>query len=209
MNTVEIILAISPKNQGFGISVIDIIFAVILAFGLIRGLIKGFIVELTSLLALVLGIYGAIHFSYYLVDFLNQFLTWDEKYINITALVLTFIIIVVLISLLGKLFTKLAKLVALGILNRLLGGIFGVLKMAFILSVLIMFFVSFNGNGKLIKTETLEQSVLYPPVKKLAPLVLPSILTEVQNHSDWDGRRPIPNPRNIRGAGSSQRKGNK
>lgn len=187
MNTIDLFLTNSPDPNGtLGLSVIDIIFGIILAFGLIRGLIKGFIVELASLLALVLGVYGAVHFSYFLVDILNDYLSWEPKYINITALVLTFIIIVVLISLLGKLFTKLAKLVALGILNRLLGGVFGVLKMAFILSVLIMFFQSFNTNNELIKEKTLEKSVLYSPIKNLAPMVLPSILKEIKTHSDWD-----------------------
>ncbi|MBE0678885.1 MAG: CvpA family protein, partial [Bacteroidales bacterium] len=42
---------------------IDLIILAILAFGLIQGFIDGLIIEIAELAALVLGIYGAIHFS--------------------------------------------------------------------------------------------------------------------------------------------------
>ena len=44
---------------------LDIILAVILIFGFVRGLSRGLFVEVASLLALILGIYGAIHFSFF------------------------------------------------------------------------------------------------------------------------------------------------
>lgn len=174
------------NSNGVNLPVLDIILGVILAFGLIRGLMKGFIVEIASLIALVLGIYGAIHFSYYLVDILDQYLSWSEAYLNLTALILTFIIIVVAISILAKIFTKLTKLVALNLLNRLLGGIFGLLKMTLILSILLMFFKSFNSEYKLMEQEMLKNSILYQPIEKFGTKILPSVLNEIKSHSDWN-----------------------
>ena len=44
-------------------TILDIVLASLLLFGLIRGLMKGLFVEVASLIALIAGIYGAIHFS--------------------------------------------------------------------------------------------------------------------------------------------------
>ena len=44
---------------------IDIILLIILGFGLVRGFMRGLIIEMASLLAIVVGIYGAIHFSFF------------------------------------------------------------------------------------------------------------------------------------------------
>lgn len=157
-------------------NLVDIILGVFLLFGLIRGLMKGFFSELASLLALVVGIYTAIHFSYILKDFLLPFLSWEEKYVQLLAFALTFILVVLLISLLGRLLTKFSSLVALGLVNRLLGGIVGLLKMAFLLSVLILFFGNINKEGMIIDQVKIETSVLYSPVKSFVPAILPTML---------------------------------
>ncbi|MCB0425573.1 MAG: CvpA family protein, partial [Mangrovimonas sp.] len=66
-------------------SVIDIVLAALILFGLIRGFMKGFFVEIASLVALVAGVYGAIHFSYFAADYLKDKTDWDEKTIAISA----------------------------------------------------------------------------------------------------------------------------
>ena len=112
---------------------LDIILGIVLVLGLFKGLKNGLLIEIASLIALILGVYGAIHFSYYAVDFLNEKVDWSEHAINLTAFAVTFIIIVVVITLAGRLLTKVASLAMLGIVNRILGGVFGLLKSAFIL----------------------------------------------------------------------------
>lgn len=164
-------------------NVIDIVLGVILLFGLAQGLIKGFFIELASLLALVIGIYGAVHFSFILKDFLASLVSWDEKYLQLTAFACTFIIIVVLISLLGKLLTKFSSLIALGLVNRLLGGIFGFVKMAFLLSLVLLFFDAFNQNGNFVEKRDIETSVLYGPVKRFVPMILPAVLNKAKENN--------------------------
>ena len=165
---------------------IDIILGIFLLLGLVRGFMKGFFIELASLVALIAGIFGAIHFSYYASSFIAEHVDWEENYINLAAFAVTFIIIIVIISLAGKLLTKLANIIALGILNKLLGGAFGVIKMAFLASVIILFFEAVNSNNSLIEQEKLDSSVLYAQVSKIAPLVLPSILKEAKNRDILD-----------------------
>ena len=162
-------------------NVFDIIIAALLLFGLIKGLIKGFFVEVASISALILGVFGAIHFSYFVGDFLKDTVSWDEKYITLTAFAGTFILIVIAISFIGKILTKIASFAALGIINRILGAAFGLLKIGIILSVVFVFFGKVNNTIPFVKKEVLEESILYQPIKNLVPLVFPSILKKIED----------------------------
>ena len=161
-------------------SVIDIVLAALLLFGFVRGLFKGFFVEVASLLALVLGVWGAIHFSDFASDFLEVKVDWNEKTINIVAFAITFVIIVLVISLAGKALTKLADFAALGIINKLAGGVFGALKISLILSVLLGVFDKMNNTLPFMEKEDLEESMLYTPIKSLAALIFPTIIKKAE-----------------------------
>lgn len=157
---------------------IDIFLALFLAYGFIKGLFKGLFVEVASLLALILGIYGAIHFSDFVGNYLYDLLNWDKKYVGLTSFIITFILIVLAITLLGKFFTKLADFASLGLLNKLLGGVFGLLKITLILSVLLMYFYKFNSKVEFVNESTLQESKLFYPVKETAVLLFPSFFDE-------------------------------
>jgi membrane protein required for colicin V production len=157
-------------------SIIDIVLGALLLFGLIRGAMKGLFVEIASLVALILGVYGAIHFSGFAAGFLESKVDWAEKTINIVAFAITFVVIVLAISLAGKALTKLADFAALGIINKLAGGVFGALKIGLILSVLLIVFNKLNNTLPFMEQEDLEESILYEPVKSLAPMIFPNLI---------------------------------
>jgi membrane protein required for colicin V production len=157
-------------------AVIDIILGALILFGLVRGFMKGLFVEVASLVTLVAGVYGAIHFSNFAAEFLVDKVDWNEKTINITAFAITFVVIVLVIALAGKALTKLANFAALGIVNKLLGGVFGGLKIALILSVLLIVFDRMNSTIPFVSDDDLEDSTLYTPVKSLVPMLFPSII---------------------------------
>jgi len=164
-------------------AIIDIILLIIILFGLVRGFMNGFFVEITALVSLALGVYGAIHFSYFAANFLKDKVDWTEKYIQIVAFASTFIIIVLLISLTGKLLTKIADVAALGILNKIAGAAFGAAKLALILSVILIVFSKLNRTLPFVSEEGLQSSMLYNPVKNLAPTLFPSILNKDREES--------------------------
>lgn len=167
----------------------DIIIAALLLFGFVRGLMKGLFVEVASLVALVAGVYGAIHFSYFIGDWLKNSVSWDEKYISLAAFAGTFVVIIIVIALLGKVLTKIADFASLGILNKILGGVFGALKIGLILSVLFIFFGKMNNTIPFVSQESLDESILYKPVKKIAPTIFPSIIKDEEKkeqNSDMD-----------------------
>lgn len=159
---------------------IDIVLSIILLYGLVRGFFRGLLAEVASLVGIIAGIYGAIHFSHILSDFFSESMGWDTQYVNLIAFAITFILIVFLISLAGKVLTKIAAFAALGIVNKLLGAAFGFIKIAFLTSVVIMFFKATNEEIDIVDEKSLEESVLYEPVESIAPVLLPSILREAR-----------------------------
>ncbi|WP_457610658.1 CvpA family protein [Lutibacter sp.] len=162
----------------------DIIIVSLLVFGFIRGILKGLFVEVASLIALILGVYGAIHFSSFVANFMVNYVSWDEKYITIISFAITFAIIVLTIGLLGKIFTKIADFASLGLLNKLFGGIFGALKIGFVLSVILLIFNKLNNTIPFISEEQTKNSILYEPVKNLAPTLFPNFLEIVEKESE-------------------------
>jgi membrane protein required for colicin V production len=83
---------------------------------------------------------------------------------------------VLLISLIGKLLTKIADVAALGILNKVAGAVFGAAKLALILSIVLIVFNKLNRTLPFVSEEKLQSSILYNPVKNFAPTLFPSIL---------------------------------
>ncbi|MDX1760753.1 MAG: CvpA family protein, partial [Christiangramia sp.] len=159
---------------------VDIILSLVLLYGLVRGFFRGLLTELASLIGIVAGIYGAVHFSHFLGEILSRHVDWETQYINLISFAITFVIIVFLVSLAGKMLTKVAAFAALGIVNKLLGGVFGLIKSAFVASVIIMFFKATNERIEIVEDKTLEESILYDPVQSIAPVILPSIIKQVK-----------------------------
>lgn len=159
---------------------LDIILAIILAVGLVRGFFRGILAEVASIIGLIAGIFGAIHFSYIASDVLLKYVDWEMDYVNIVAFAITFIAIVIIVAIIGKVLTKIAGLAALGLVNKFLGAAFGTIKVAFLISLFIMLVNATDKNIGLLDKENLENSILYTPIQALAPALLPSILEEAR-----------------------------
>ena len=142
------------------VNIMDLVFGGLIAYGGFKGFRKGVIVELTSLLAMVLGIYGAIHFSGYVAEQLTYYINWDKRYVDLASFGLTSAGIIFGVSLLGKMLTSLAKLVMLNGVNRMLGLLFGGLKLAVFSGVILIFLMKANALFGFIPSEIIEQSLL-------------------------------------------------
>jgi membrane protein required for colicin V production len=158
-------------------NVFDIIIAVILLFAAVRGFMKGLFSEVASLVAIVAGVFCAIHYSYYVEYFLNDsILKWSHQTNKIVAFAVTFLAVVLFIIFIGKVLTKLADITSLGFLNKILGGLFSILKSAIILSVIFLFFDKFNKTIPFVSEKTLDDSVLYNSVRIIVPTLFPAIM---------------------------------
>ena len=163
---------------------LDYILLIPLLYGLYRGFTKGLIIELASLLALTLGIYGALHLSSFTFEFLSDYVEIKTVYLQLASYGLTFLIIVMVISITGKALTILIKLVALGFINRMMGAIFGSIKVLLILSVFILFFDRFNKQFGMVKDEVLNASLMYNPIRIQAEQFYPNVLEEFERQKE-------------------------
>ena len=154
---------------------IDIVFAILLGLALYKGIKNGLFVELASLIALIAGIFIALKFSGFAKSILENTVSWNPKYIEITAFALTFIAVVAGIHLSAKLLTKIADFAFLGWVNKLAGAGFSMLKTILALSIVILLFEKINVNNMVTSQETLDESIFYNPVKKVSEFVYPKI----------------------------------
>ena len=104
---------------------IDVIIIILLAWQIIKGFRKGFIIELASLLALILGIFGAIKFADFTAGYLSSNIDLPEDYTPLIAFALTFVLIVIGVHFIARLVQTLVKMVALNFINRLAGAVRG------------------------------------------------------------------------------------
>lgn len=152
---------------------LDIILCCILGYGVFNGVRKGLFVELASLVSLLLGIYIAIKFSGAVGSFFDGHLPDDPKTAAVVAFIITFVGVVIGITLLAKFMTKIADFSGLGLVNRIMGAIFGLLRTVLILSVLLTFFVKINHNNFIAEKKTLDESIFFYPILKVSNVIFP------------------------------------
>ena len=163
---------------------LDLVLAIPLLWFTYKGFRHGLIIELASLAALILGIYVALHFSFYTEGYLRDNFTITDKYLHIISFAITFLIVAIVVYLVGKIIHKLVTIVALGFLNRLAGGVFGFLKAALVLSVILYFLNGFDPG--LLKADVKERSLLYEPVESIVPMIIPRLNLDEIDMPDLD-----------------------
>ena len=132
---------------------------------------KGFIISLASLAALILGLYFAFFFSDYAANILTEHFTISKKYLAAFSFVVTFVVVIIAVILLGNALHKIIDVLMLGFLNKAAGAVFGILKGALYMSILIFVINYFGVEHSIIKKENQDNSLLYGPVESLAPLL--------------------------------------
>lgn len=172
-------------------SFLDIILGALLAFSLYKGFKNGLFVEVASFVSLLLGIYLAIKFSSLMKDSIAKHVSWNPVNIQITAFILTFILVVIGVYLLAKFLTGVADFAQLGLINKLGGAFFRILKTILIVSVFIALFEKINFDNTFAKKETLDKSIFYNPIKKVAAFVYPSIEKWYENFKESQKKKNI------------------
>lgn len=149
---------------------LDITIAIVLfVFGW-KGARKGLIIEVVSLLAFGVGIYGAMHFSDFTAEHLQEVTEINPKYLNTVAFILTFVLLVIIVNLIGRLVSKMVQAMNLGFFNRLGGFLFGMAKGVLLCSTMVLVLNNFHLMG-FIKEELKEESYLYPYIEETVPYI--------------------------------------
>lgn len=153
----------------------DIIIIIPLLWGAFKGFKKGLVIELASIIALLLGIWGGIKFSSVSAKYLGEMFNISEKLMPLISFALTFILIVIAVFALAKLLERFIKMTSLSFVNKLVGAVFGTLKFGLIISIILNLANNINEEITVLEPEMKSTSLLYQPISKIALIVFPGI----------------------------------
>jgi membrane protein required for colicin V production len=160
-------------------NIVDLILIIILIAAAIRGFVKGFFVEFASVAAIVLGVLCAMMFAVYLQNWLSGIVSWRPATTKAISFIIIFISVIFVVHLIANALEKFVRAIALGILSRIGGAIFGVIKTAFILSFLMYVVARIESyDVTIIPKRPKSESKYYAPIEKLAPNLLPFLREE-------------------------------
>ncbi|KAF0220563.1 MAG: membrane protein required for colicin V [Geobacteraceae bacterium] len=120
-----------------GMSLVDILIWAVLLLFVVKGLMKGLVREVCSLLGLVAGGWAAFKYCHYLAEAVRSFIRLPQHVTLVLSFLLIFFILGLLFYFFGHLLTVVFKIMLMGGVNRVGGGVFGLLEGAFILCMVL------------------------------------------------------------------------
>jgi membrane protein required for colicin V production len=145
-----------------------ILLAIIIVFG-VRGLMKGFVHEVIGVVALIAGYALAYKFSLQ-VGLLFKSFELSEKAMSALGFVIVFILVYIVCMVIATFLSKALKSVSLTGLNRGGGFVFGAIKSAVILSVILSSLVSFLPRNSSFSKQ-MEKGATSGFLLKLTPVI--------------------------------------
>ena len=157
-------------------NLIDLIIIALFGYGIIKGYNKGLIIELSSFFGIFISFFISTNLDDIISKQIVELVNINFDIVNILVFILVFLLSYSAIIFIAKGFTKLVKFVYLGLLNSLLGSLFGGLKLLLILIILSKIIFSFS----LIPLKTLSESVLMIQLHILSEIIFNSL--EIVNY---------------------------
>lgn len=162
-------------------SYLDLFFGMAIAWGAYSGFSKGLIKELASILGVIIGVLLAKNYYPYLDIKLKPIFESEAGFISILSAILIFLLTIMVFKIIAKFLTKFLKIIALGLLNRIIGSVFGIFKTVMLLCILVFIFSNINNVTGIIKAEKLSQSFFYSKIEKINSFIIESNYNENGN----------------------------
>lgn len=124
----------------------DLCVLIIVGFCLIRGGFKGLVREISGIVGVVAGFYGANTYYPQLIPYVDSWISLPQIQ-KLVCFFLLFCLILIAVGLVAALIHNLLNIVFLGWVNRTFGVIFGAAKGILITTVLFIIITSFTPNG--------------------------------------------------------------
>lgn len=160
-------------------NIIDIIILFLAAFWFLKGYFKGILIEVFTLAGLIIGIIASLKLTTGLMNINGSYFV-EQEYLVYILYLFVFLLVFLGILYLGKFIEKIMKVTHLNIFNRLTGGVTGVIKVLFIMSLL--FWLS---DQLMILPESIsENSFTYIHLRNFAPGTIQFVSAMVPHLSD-------------------------
>lgn len=118
--------------------IIDFLIVLILAFFFFSGLRRGLIRQVLEIAGIIAAFVGAFYLAHHVANYLEGSLELGYRLSLVISAILLFIGILLFFHLIGLALKKMASITLLGPMDRLGGGVFGLLKGALIASLLLV-----------------------------------------------------------------------
>ena len=155
----------------------DMAIIVVLGYCIIRGIFRGLIKEVSSIAGLAAGFYVAYSYHGSVAPLFSTWIT-EPAYLKITSFVLLFCSVFLTIALIGILIRFVIKLVLLGVVDRVLGGVFGALKAVLVVSFAYILLITFLPVGGV---SVVSSSKLAPQINTIARGIIQVVPKDVRN----------------------------
>lgn len=154
---------------------LDLIILLPLIYGAYKGYKRGFIMSLFMLLAVIVGLYAAFHFTDVIVDYGKEHFEWSSKYISPLTFLSLFLVVGAGVYFGGKVLESVIKLAKLSVLNSLAGALLGLLQWIYFVGSLLLMLISFDQKEKIISKETKQHSYVLPVITAVLHGSIPGV----------------------------------
>ncbi len=156
-------------------NILDIILIIPLLYGTWRAFNKGFIMALFTILALLIGLYAAFHFSDKFSHFISAQTDSMPEYLPAFSFLILFLLVGACIYFGGKALEQVIKIAQLSLVNKLLGAALGLIKWAYFIGGLLVFIDSVDLKEQILTKELKTKSIIYPLVNGLIRHSIPDV----------------------------------
>ena len=156
-------------------NILDIVLIIPLLYGAWRAFNKGFIMALFTILALLIGLYAAFHFSDKVSHFISAQTDSMPKYLPAFSFLVLFLLVGACIYFGGKALEQAIKIAQLSLANKLLGAVVGLIKWAYFVGSFLVFINAVDLKEQFLNKELKTKSLIYPIVNGLIRQSIPDV----------------------------------
>ncbi len=155
-------------------SYFDIALIVIISFFGLYGLWGGLVRRISAIIGLVVASFVSTHYYGFLADQLQTKLGWGENISNLLALIIFLTVVGSIVSfLINQIFKFFKEIPFVGLVDRILGFLFGIFGGMLFVGLIIYFIDKFPFSETIIAH--ISSSVVAPWVLKVSSILLPLI----------------------------------
>lgn len=148
--------------------IIDVLFAILLLLAVIKGFRRGLVIAVFSVIAIIVGIAAAMKLSALVAGWLKDSTNVSVQWLPFLSFAIVLVGVILLIRLGANLIEASLEVTLMGWVNRLGGILLYIIVYTLAFSV----FLFYATQLKLIKEDTIAQSVAYSKIQPLGPVVI-------------------------------------
>lgn len=163
-------------------NLVDIFLGFALLLAVFNGWRRGFLLEMLSMVIILLGVWAAMEFSTVAESALKIRVSWTGQKTQLVAFVVTFVVVVLGVSILGKVLTKAINKTPIGLVNCMLGSVVALLK-AILMTGVVLTILQLDFAHKIVSKQDIEKSMFAQPILSCSKALYPSVndwLSELQ-----------------------------